>query len=92
MSYEIQYTVEAERDLKKHKKSGNKKLLLKIDTLLNELREHPKTGTGRPEQLKHYEIPTWSRRISGEHRLIYRIHNEAVTVLVFSAYGHYDDK
>lgn len=92
MSYEIQYTAHAEKDLGRHKKSGNKKILKKINTLLNELREHPKTGTGKPEQLKHYEIPTWSRRISGEHRLVYHIQDEVITVLVLSAYGHYNNK
>ena len=92
MSYDIQYTGEAEKDFERHRKSGNKKLLQKIDALLNELREHPRTGTGKPEQLKHYEVPTWSRRISREHRLVYRIQNEVVIVLVLSAYGHYDDK
>jgi len=60
--------------------------------LLKELESNPKTGTGRPEQLKHYEIPTWSRRISGEHRLVYRVQDDIVTVLVLSAYGHYSDK
>lgn len=92
MSYDIQYTGDADRDLERHRKSENKKLLQKIDALLTELREHPKTGTGRPELLKHYEIPTWSRRISGEHRLVYRIQDEVITVLVLSAYGHYGDK
>lgn len=53
MNYDIQYTNDAERDLERHRKSGNKKLLRKINTLLNELREHPKTGTGKPEQLKY---------------------------------------
>lgn len=89
MNYDIQYTGNAEKDLERHRKSGNKKLLEKIDALLSELRDHPKTGTGRPEQLKHYEIPTWSCRISGEHRLVYRIQDEVVTVLVLSAYEHY---
>ncbi len=68
MSYDIQNTVDAEKDFERHRKSGNKKVLQKIDALLNELREHPKTGTGKPELLKHYKAPTWSRRISGEHR------------------------
>lgn len=92
MSFEIQYTDDAENDLEKHRKSGNKKLLKKIDELLDELRKHPKTGTGKPEQLKHYETPTWSRRISGEHRLVYRIQDEVITVLILSAFGHYGDK
>jgi toxin YoeB len=59
---------------------------------LDELREHPKTGTGKPEQLKHYEIPTWSRRITDNHRLIYRIEEDRVIVLVLSFWGHYGDK
>jgi toxin YoeB len=34
----------------------------------------------------------WSRRISQKHRLVYRIFDTEVLVLVLSAYGHYDDK
>ncbi|MGC4234601.1 MAG: type II toxin-antitoxin system YoeB family toxin [Niabella sp.] len=37
-------------------------------------------------------MPTWSRRISQEHRLVYRVQDEVITVLVLSAYGHYDNK
>ncbi|MCM1553956.1 MAG: Txe/YoeB family addiction module toxin [Bacteroides sp.] len=58
--------------------------------LLNELSKHPTTGTGHPEQLKGFEIPTWSRRISQKHRLVYEIHEDQIKVLVLSAYGHYD--
>ena len=92
MSYEIELTLEAQFDIEKHKKSGDKKILLKIDKLLNELREHPITGTGKPEKLKYYQIPTWSRRITDKHRLIYRIENEIIVVLILSFWGHYDDK
>ena len=73
MSYSIELTEVAIFDIEKHKKSGDKKVLIKIDKLLNELREHPTTGTGKPEKLKHYEIPTLSRRINSKHRLVYRI-------------------
>jgi len=92
MSFEIEFTEIACADLEKHKKSGDKKILLKIDNLLNELRENPTLGTGKPEKLKHYKIPTWSRRISDKHRLIYRIQDKKVLVLVLSCWGHYDDK
>lgn len=54
MSYLIELTPQAETDIEKHKKSGDKKVLVKIDKLLDELREHPTSGTGKPEQLKHY--------------------------------------
>lgn len=92
MTYEIVYTDIALSDIKKHKKSGNKKILIKIDRLLDELRQNPTTGTGKPEKLKYYKIPTWSRRITDKHRLVYRIEDKKVCVLVLSFWGHYDDK
>jgi toxin YoeB len=53
MSYSIELTIEAISDIKKFRKSGDKKALIKIDKLLDELRDHPTTGTGRPELLKY---------------------------------------
>lgn len=90
MSFEIELTPNAENDILKFKKSGDKKLLIKIDTLLNELREHPTLGTGKPEKLKHYKIETWSRRINNRHRLVYRIENNKIIVLILSFWGHYE--
>ena len=92
MSYSIELTEEAISDIDKHKKSGDKKVLNKIDKLITELREHPTTGTGKPEKLKHYEIATWSRRITDKHRLIYRIEDEKIIVVVLAFWGHYKDK
>ena len=92
MNYLVDFTSEALNDLEKHRKAGDKKVLLKIEKLLNELREHPETGTGKPEKLKHYRTSTWSRRISNRHRIIYRIEEEVIVVLVISFWGHYSDK
>ena len=92
MSFSIELTLEAELDIEKFKKSGDKKSLIKIDKLLNELREHPTTGTGKPEKLKYYDIPTWSRRINDKHRLIYRIQEDKILVLLLSFWGHYGNK
>jgi toxin YoeB len=92
MSFSIELTEVAEKDIEKFKKTGNKKILQKIDTLLDELRQHPTSGTGKPEQLKHYDTPTWSRRISDKHRLIYRIQEDKIVVLVLSLWGHYGNK
>ena len=55
-------------DIEKHKKTGDKSILLKINKLLNELRQHPKTGTGKPEILKHGFHGLYSRRINKKHR------------------------
>ena len=60
--------------------------------LLNELIEHPRTGTGKPKQLSGDRVGQWRRKISDKHRLIYEIHDQVVEVLVLSAWGHYDDK
>lgn len=61
----------------------------KVEKLLQELQEHPRTGTGQIEQLKYYTEETWSRRITKEHRLVYRIYDEVVEVLVVAMFGHY---
>ena len=53
MSYIIALTEDAISDIEKHKKSGDRKVLVKIDKLLDELREHPYSGTGKPEKLKY---------------------------------------
>ncbi|MHC8948013.1 Txe/YoeB family addiction module toxin [Sphingobacterium hungaricum] len=85
-------TTDAIADIERHKLAGDYVTLRKINILFDELRKHPSTGTGTPERLKHYAIPTWSRRINRKHRLIYRIEHNKVIVLVISAHGHYEDK
>jgi toxin YoeB len=45
----------------------------KINDLIKEIKREPFKGTGKPEPLKGNLAGYWSRRISGEHRLIYRI-------------------
>ena len=92
MIYRLRFTTNALKDIQQHKKSGDKKLLQKIEVLLNELREHPRTGTGQPEKLKHDLEGLYSRRINRKHRLVYEIEDEIITVIVLSAYSHYGDK
>jgi len=92
MSYTLRITSNALKDIELHKKSGNKKLLQKIKVLLEELKSHPRSGTGQPEILKHDLQGLYSRRINKKHRLIYDIKDDIVTVLVLSAYSHYSDK
>lgn len=89
MSYHIEFSAQAETDIAILKKSGDKAVLKKLKSLLDELSEHPRTGTGQVEVLKHYSEETLSRRINREHRLVYRILEETVQVLILSAYGHY---
>ena len=64
----------------------------KVVKLVNELMDHPRTGTGKPEPLTGDRSGQWSRRITQKHRLIYEIFDTEVHVDVISAYGHYEDK
>jgi toxin YoeB len=90
--YTLHITVQASKDLAYLKKNGGKAVTNKIEKLLIELMEHPRTGTGQVEQLKGDMQGQWSRRIDKKNRLIYTIDDEVVTVEVLSAKGHYDDK
>ena len=92
MRYKLVLTPEAERHLDEWRKSGQKKTLLKIAVLFEELCEHPTTGTGKVEQLRGDFEGYWSRRINKSSRLIYRIEDEIITVFVVSLKGHYGDK
>ena len=93
MSYEITYEDSALKDIKAIKKSGNKSLVKKLTNLLVEIAEHPRTGTGQVEQLKHYPYKqTWSRRLNQEYRLVYEIHDDVVVVKVVSVMDHYGEK
>ena len=92
MRYKLVLTPEAERHLDEWRKSGQKKTLLKIAALLEELCEHPTTGTGKFEQLKGDLEGYWSRRINKASRLIYKIEEDIITVFVISLKGHYGDK
>ena len=89
--YRIKFSPQAEEDLKRLNRQAPSNIK-KLTKLIKELQEHPRMGTGQVERLKHYEEETWSRRLSGEHRLIYRIYDEVVEVLVLSTFGHYNDK
>ena len=80
----------AQEDVRKLKNTGDKSIIKKLDSLFDELRNHPHTGTGHPEQLK-YRPNCWSRRITKKHRLVYKIQDDVVVVLVLSAFGHYKD-
>lgn len=92
MKYTIFLSQKAEEQLDFFTKSGDIPRLKKIKKLLDELEEHPKTGAGNPEQLKHELSGYWSRRIDSKNRMIYSIDNTTIVVDVLSVKGHYNDK
>jgi len=91
MSYQIEYSNEAQKIIRKWKKS-NPQSFRKLYRLLPELEQHPRTGTGHPEPLIGGNNISYSRRLSGQDRIVYDIYDDVVTVLIISAEGHYGDK
>jgi toxin YoeB len=87
MGYNLVFTDKAKEDTKDHQRVGNKAILAKLLKLLEELSEHPYTGTGKPEALKYDLAGCWSRRITKEHRLVYQVLDD--NIIVLSAKGHY---
>lgn len=80
----------AQEDFMKIYKSGDKSTIQKLQKIMVELTDHPTTGIGNPELLKHSLFGLWSRRINKKDRLIYEIFEEPENlVVVISALGHY---
>lgn len=76
----ISFTAEAMADLKYWQKSGNTVVLKRIRQLLEAIKTDPFTGIGKPEALKHELSGYWSRRITQEHRLVYKIDKSHIEV------------
>jgi toxin YoeB len=68
---------------------SDRKITKRINRLIKEIKREPFTGIGKPEPLKGPLSGWWSRRIDEEHRLVYRIRDDAVEVV--QARGHYGD-
>ena len=92
MIYEIEFSELALNDIRMLRKADEKVALKKIDALLDELKEHPCTGTGKPKPLGGNRVGQWSRRITDKHRLVYMVDDDKILVLIISASGHYGDK
>lgn len=83
----IKFTKQTDIDLDYLNRSGDKQIIKKIKVLLESISNDPYKGIGQPEPLKYNLSGAWSRRINGEHRLVYEIDNEIVNIL--SLRGHY---
>lgn len=60
--------------------SHEKAVLKKINRLLKDIQRSPFEGIGKPEPLKGDLSGFWSRRITKEHRLVYRVANDGVII------------
>ncbi|UGT63415.1 Txe/YoeB family addiction module toxin [Nocardia asteroides] len=68
--------------------ANDKRVIKRVNLLLEDVKRNGHNGIGKPEALKHSLAGYWSRRITGEHRLVYAIENEIITVI--SCRYHYN--
>jgi toxin YoeB len=66
----------------------DKKIHDRIIALINDVARNPFKGIGKPEPLKYDLKGWWSRRITDEHRLVYKVTDDEVIIL--SCYSHYE--
>ena len=58
----------------------DKQMVDRINKLIKEIQREPFAGVGKPEALKHALSGFWSRRITGEHRIVYRVEGSALLI------------
>lgn len=61
--------------------TSDRKILKRINTLLDACLREPTTGLGKPEPLKYGAQGAWSRRITEEHRLVYLVDGDDLVIL-----------
>ncbi len=79
---------QAKKDILKLKKE-NTKLGMRLLEIFLDISSTPFSGIGKPEPLKNNLSGWWSRRLTDNHRIIYRIKNDVIEIA--SCYGHYED-
>ena len=57
---------------------ADRKMLARINHLIREIMREPFSGIGKPEPLRHALKGYWSRRITEEHRIVYKIEEDSV--------------
>jgi toxin YoeB len=59
----------------------DKKILNRINSLIKDIQRDPYSGIGKPEALKHGLSGYWSRRIDDEHRILYKVEDNALLLV-----------
>jgi toxin YoeB len=59
---------------------NDKKILKRINLLIGDIQREPFKGIGKPEPLKFNWSGYWSRRINKEHRLVYKVQDDTISI------------
>lgn len=84
---EIIFLGKSEKDLKEWKEAGDTTVLKRIRKLIEGIETNPFQGIGKPEPLKYDLSGKWSRRITGNDRMVYEINQDKIKI--YSLKGHY---
>ena len=52
----------------------------RVNALIREIQRSPLAGVGKPEPLRHALSGYWSRRVTEEHRIVYKVTGDAVLI------------
>ena len=66
----------------------NPKILKRIHALFDDIKQNPFRGLGKPEPVKLNLSGLWARRITKEHRCVYRLQDDRI--IIRSLRFHYD--
>ena len=58
----------------------DKKILRRINDLIKDIQRNKYQGVGKPEPLRHNLSGFWSRRITSEHRIVYKIEDDSILI------------
>jgi toxin YoeB len=76
-----------------HWQKHDRRMVERIHKLIKEVQRDPFGGVGKPEPLKHALSGFWSRRITDEHRMVYRVTVDALEMAQLRFhYGQEDDR
>jgi toxin YoeB len=59
---------------------ADKRNLSRINSLIKDIQRHPFQGIGKPESLRHALSGYWSRRLTDEHRIVYKVENDTLFI------------
>lgn len=71
-----------------HWQANDRQILKRVNTLIKEITRTPFEGSGKPEALKHALSGYWSRRINDEHRLVYKVQDDAILIALIRYHYH----
>ncbi len=70
-----------------HWQTQDRKVLRRVNALIQDISRHPFEGTGKPEPLKNNWSGWWSRRIDEVNRIVYKI--DGVNIVIAQCRAHY---